>query len=311
MLYVPRKVIFGKSMKINFGLHLGFAITRYPEPEKWTKIVGKELGIRHVQFISDLLPPELPQAIINDQIEKINSNCHKYNIKIDNTFTSPRYNFIAHPDIKISNYWEKWFKKFIKITSKLNAKGTGSVLGIQTVNTIQNSKDKNLNYLIKRWNDLSIYAKKQKLKYLLWEPMSVKREFGETIVKTIKLDKNLNKKNKGVPIKICFDVDHGDVMSKNVNDKDPYQWLKKIGKNSPVIHMKQRTKDVNGHKPFTSEYNKNGVIHPKKFINELQKLNHNEVYIYLELSFREREPYDSNVIKILDESINYWNKYLI
>ena len=102
-------------MKINFGLHLGFAITRYPEPEKWTKIVGKELGIRHVQFISDLLPPELPQTIINDQIEKINSNCDKYNIKIDNTFTSPRYNFIAHPDIKISNYWEKWFKNLLKL----------------------------------------------------------------------------------------------------------------------------------------------------------------------------------------------------
>ena len=51
MLYVPRKH-FWKNMKINFGLHLGFAITRYPEPEKWTKIVEKELGTRHVQFIS-------------------------------------------------------------------------------------------------------------------------------------------------------------------------------------------------------------------------------------------------------------------
>ncbi len=297
-------------MNINFGLHLGFATTRYPEPEKWTELIGKKLGINHVQFISDLLPPELPSSLINQQIKKINYNCHKYNIKIDNTFTSPRYNFIAHPDKQISLYWLNWMKKFIKITSRLGAKGTGSVLGIQSVNTAKKYKNENLKYLYKCWKELSIYAKKQNLEYLLWEPMSIKREFGETINNTLLLDKNLNKANQGVPIKICFDVDHGDVMSKNLDNQNPYKWLKKIGKQSPVIHMKQRTKNVYGHKPFTNEYNKNGIIHPKKFIKELKKLNIDEVYIYLELSFREREPHDSNVIKTINDSINYWRKHL-
>tara|TARA_A100001011_G_C14223009_1_gene805302 strand:+ start:75 stop:971 length:897 start_codon:yes stop_codon:yes gene_type:complete len=297
-------------MKINFGVHLGFAITRYPEPEVWTRIISKQLGLSHVQFISDLLPPELPKSIINEQIKKINDNCEKYNIKIDNTFTSPRYNFIAHPNQKISDYWFKWFKKFINITSKLNAKGTGSVLGIQSFNTLEKYKKNNLNYLIKKWNELSIYAKNKNLEYLLWEPMSVEREFGETISKTSSLNSKLNKKKNGVPIKLCLDVDHGDVMSLNHKDKDPYEWLRRVGKNSPVIHMKQRTKNVHGHKPFTKEFNKVGLIHPKKIVDELKKLNVKEIYIYLELSFREREPYDSNVLKILDESINYWYKYI-
>ena len=42
-------------MKINLGVHLGFAITRYPEPDQWVKIVKKELDIKYVQFASDLL----------------------------------------------------------------------------------------------------------------------------------------------------------------------------------------------------------------------------------------------------------------
>jgi D-erythrulose 1-phosphate 3-epimerase len=74
--------------------------------------------------------------------------------------------------------------------------------------------------------------------------------------------------------------------------------------------MKQRTLNVHGHKPFTDEYNKVGLIHPKKIIEKLKALNVNEVFIYLELSFREREPYDSNVIEVLKESVNYWKRFL-
>ena len=57
-------------MKINLGLHLGFATTRYNDPKIWTNIVRKELGLGHVQFVSDLLNPSLPSKTINDEIKK-------------------------------------------------------------------------------------------------------------------------------------------------------------------------------------------------------------------------------------------------
>ena len=297
-------------MKINFGVHLGFAITRYPEPDQWAKLVREELDISHVQFVSDLLPPELNDDIIEEQIKKINDCANKYQIKIDNTFTSPRYNFIAHPDKKISDYWFNWLKKFILISSKLKSKGTGSVLGIYSVESFKKNNGICDDYLIDKWKELSVYAAENNLEYLIWEPMSVKRELGETIKKTQDLHKRLNNEGSGVPIKICFDVDHGDVTSKNHEDLDPYTWLRRIGNHSPVLHMKQRTKNVHGHKPFTNEYNKEGLIYPKRIIEELKKLDLQEVYIYLELSFREREPYDSNVVNVLKESINYWKRFL-
>ena len=42
-------------MKINLGLHMGFASTRFNNPKIWTDIVRNEFNLEHVQFVSDLL----------------------------------------------------------------------------------------------------------------------------------------------------------------------------------------------------------------------------------------------------------------
>ena len=311
MQYVQNKQIYGKNMKINFGLHLGFAINRFSEPKVWTKIVKNELGIKHVQFVSDLLDPSFDINIIDKEVDKINNAVEKHGIIVDHTFTSPRYNFLGHPDSSIALFWFNWLKKFIDISSLLNAKGAGSLLGIYTVNDFNNRKNIIEKRVINYWKKLSVYAKNSGLEYLLWEPMSIKREMGETIKKTLSLNKKLNNKKTGIPINICLDVDHGDLSSTNPEDKNPYKWIEKVGDFSPVIHIKQRTKNVFGHKPFTKKFNKEGLIKPKKIISQLKKLSVEEVYLYLELSFREREPYDSNVISDLQESINFWKNDLV
>ena len=46
--------------KINLGLHLGFLTTRYNDPKIWTDLVRNEFNLSHVQFVSDLIDPSLP-----------------------------------------------------------------------------------------------------------------------------------------------------------------------------------------------------------------------------------------------------------
>ena len=46
------------------------------------------------------------------------------------------------------------------------------------------------------------------------------------------------------------------------------------------------------------------------FLTGLKKLKINETTLYFEFSFREREPYDSQSIKDIKESVKYWRKYL-
>jgi len=297
-------------MKINLGVFLNFATTRFNDPKIWTNIVRKEFDLDYVQFASDLIDPAMPNTIINSQIEKVNYYTKKNNIKVKHAMTSPRYNYMGHYDMAVSNYWKKWLKKYLYISSKLGAEGAGSHLGIYSFNDLEKNFKIRRKKIINGWIELSKYAKQQGLKYLIWEPMSVKREMGDTIYSTQQLHKELNVKAK-IPILLNLDVDHGNNSSSNKDDFNPYKWIQKLGHLSPAIHLKQKTKDIFSHKPFIKKYNKIGIIKPKKIIKELNKLDIEEVTLYFEFSFREREPYDSRSIKDIKESVNYWKKYLV
>ena len=297
-------------MKINLGLHMGFASTRFNNPKIWTDIVRNEFKLEHVQFVSDLLEPSMPINIVNDQIKKINYYTKKNKIKIKHTMTSPRYNYMGSTDIAVSNYWKNWLKKFIKISSQIGAEGAGSLLGIYSFDDLKNNSMATRKKIINGWVDLSSYAKKCGLKYLIWEPMSVKREMGDTIAETHKLHKELNQKSM-IPILLNLDVDHGNNSSKNKDDFNPYKWIEKLGHLSPAIHLKQKTKDIYTHKPFIKKYNDIGIIKPKKIIEYLKKLDIEEITLYFEFTFREREPFDSRSIKDIKESVKYWKDYIV
>jgi D-erythrulose 1-phosphate 3-epimerase len=296
-------------MKINLGLHLGFASTRFYEPKIWTDIVRNEFNLDYVQFVSDLIEPSLPKKIIKNEIKKIKFYTKKHKIYIKHAMTLPRYNYIGHSNPYISNYWKNWLKDFIKISSELGVEGAGSLLGIYSFDDLENNFQKIRKRVIDGWVDVSKYAKTCGIKYLIWEPMSVKREMGETIRATKSLHNELNRKSH-IPILLNLDVDHGDIKSKNKDDYNPYKIIKSLGKYSPAIHLKQKTKDIYSHKPFIKKYNKIGLIKPDKIINELSKTGIKEVTLYFEFSFREREPFDSSSIKDIKESVKYWRKYL-
>ena len=296
-------------MKINLGLHLGFASTRYNNPKIWTDIVRNEFNLDYVQFVSDLIEPNLPKHIIDEEIKKVNFYTKKHKIKIKDTMTLPRYNYIGHHNPKISDYWKDWLKRFVKISAQLGAQGAGSLLGIYSFDDLNNNFSYTRKKIIDGWVDISKYAKLCGIKYLIWEPMSVRREMGDTIHSTQKLHAELNKKSH-IPILLNLDLDHGNIASKNKDDFNPYKIIKKLGKFSPAIHIKQKTKDIYSHKPFIKKYNKIGIIKPDKIIKELKKTGIDEVTLYFEFSFREREPFDSNSVKDIKESVNYWRKYL-
>ena len=296
-------------MNINLGLHIGFASTRYNDPKIWAEIVRNEFGLNYVQFTSNLLEPSYSNDIIKNEIKKINYYTKLHNIKIDHTFTSPRGNYLGHSNRLIKNYWLKWLKNFLWISKELGAEGAGSLLGIMTFDDLDNNFRKREKDILDGWRELSIYAKKIGLKYLLWEPMSIKREMGDTIKYTKYLHKKLNSKSK-VPILLNLDVDHGNHFSNDKRDGDPYEWLNDLSYLSPSIHIKQKTKDVYTHKPFIKKYNKIGIIKPEKILRSLEKSKCKNTTLYFEFSFREREPFDSQSIKDIKESVKLWRQYV-
>jgi sugar phosphate isomerase/epimerase len=291
------------------GINTGFAVNRYPEPEEWIRIVGEDLELKVVQFTADMLNVDLPAKVIKNQVDRIQKTCEFYDIDISSTFTGAftRVNHLAHPDYEIRQHWIKWFKKFVDLSVDLGCDSMGSHFGIFTHrdNNNQDGRQKRRQENIDAWHEVAFYAKEKGLKFLTWEPMSISREQGEVISEARKLQNDVNI-NSPLPFKICLDVDHGDVSSSDPRDTDPYSWLQEFAVDSPLIHLKQSHVNKSGHWPFIAEHNEIGRIQPDKVVKILMDEHINKVDLILELSFREREPFDSSVIEVLKESVQFW-----
>lgn len=300
-------------MKARLGINTGFAINRYPSPSEWIPLVAETFGLKLVQFTADLLNPSLPSDIIRSQIKAINELKKEHGIEIKHTFTSSftRVNHLAHPDEQTRKYWAEWFCRFADISVELGAESMGSHFGIFSVNDLKDPKvmKERFSQVVDGWHRIASYAKKAGLKYLAWEPMSIPREMGETTAEAKRIHKAVND-GSALSFKLCLDVDHGDVASKDPKDTDPYAWIKEMGKETAMFHMKQPLKDKRGHYPFTPENNAQGKITPEKFLSALQDAGIGDIDLLLELSFREREPFESNMIRDIKTSVEYWRPHV-
>ncbi len=298
-------------MKLKLALNTGFAVNRFILPEQWVYLFKDELGINYAQVTADMFMPYLIDPLAKKIAERTRNICEKKGFIIDSTFTGAftRLNNFSHPVAEVRDYTLKWFKAFADISVILGANSLGSHLGIQTIpeNIDPESNQQILNTTIHYWEKLAEYASKIGLKYLTWEPMSISREYGETLEKASYIQSRFNK--FPLPVKICLDVDHGDVSSANKDDTNPYRWIEKFGKDAPLIHLKQSHIDKGSHWPFTPEHNAKGKIIPELVISSLTKAGAEEVCLILELSFRERSTIEKTMIDDLKESVNFWITY--
>ena len=300
-------------MQIKLGINTGFALNRYTAPEQWIPLVAETFGLRLVQFTADLLNPSLPDDIIAAQLPKIQGLLADYGVRVAHTFTSAftRVNHLSHPDPAIRAYWVDWFGRFARISAALGAESMGSHFGILTVPDLADPavRAERFQQDIDGWHQIAAMAAKEGLHYLTWEPMSLPREYGETLAETRRIHTAVNQ-DSPLPFKLCLDVDHGDVASANPDDTDPYAWIREFAREAPIIHLKQTSANKHGHWPFAPEYNKNGRITPEKLLTALAAAGVEQVTLLLELSFRERQPYEDRLIDDIIASVEYWRPFV-
>ena len=295
----------------NLSVNTGFAVNRITDYEEFLRFVKFKLKIDYIQPTSDWLNLFMPKKYTIKNINKLNRTLVKNQIKVNSLFTGAftRLNHLAHSDKEYQIFWINWFKNFIDISIDLGAKYVGSHLGILSYSDNINRSKILKNRVIKNWEILNEYAYKKNKISLIWEPMSISREFGETISECKKIQRILNKNTKN-KFKLCVDVGHGDINSKNKKNYDPYFWLKSFAKESPVVHIKQVKKGDFGHLPFTKKNNIKGIIDPKKVVKIINQERNDTTELAFELSFKERDPIDKNMRKDIINSIKYWKKFL-
>lgn len=287
----------------SLGINLGFANNRFPEPDVWTDIVANKLGLHKVQFVADILNPMIKrynEIYYKDQVSKTVECITKYNISVTSIMTSSftRVNHFAHPYGGYRETWFMWFIDFLKTGSLLGAKSAGSHFGILTVDSLRN-KEVYYKEALQYWKELSIIAKDLNYDFLFFEPMSVDREFGNTIESTKIILDDLNSLS-ALPFKLCLDVGH----APHPSQRDYRDWLKVFAKDSSIIHLQQTTLNSSNHSPFTDKYNRSGIIDPVYIINYLNS-NGLSPELDLEISFREKEEIENTVIPDLIESVSY------
>ncbi len=295
-----------------FGMNTGCLINRYVEPHDWAKLVGETFGLRHVQLTTEMIRPDLDWSVHKLLIGEIKQACAQYSVSIPEVFTDAfsRVNHFAHPIPEVRAHWMRWMKRACEIAVELGADSFGSHPGITTSRDAADPTryEASTAQVVEGWQELAAFAKTLGMKSLLWEPMSIRREFGETITKAQALHRRLND-GAAIPVLMCFDVDHGDVSSTNLKDTDPYAWMETFAGDIGSIHLKQSGKNKDGHRPFIPEFNTTGRILAQDFMKAASKLTRPK-RLFLELSFREREPADSLLVPQLKASIDYWRPFL-
>ena len=301
-------------MPLTLSLNTNPLVNRFAEPDDLIETVARDMRIRDLQLTHEFINPSWPTPVTQRLTKTMMAALARTGVRVTSGMTGPygRLNHFGHPDAEVRRYYVEWLKTFADITADLGGTSVGTQFAIFTYRDYDepSRREALIERAIACWAEVAEHAKRAGLEFIFWEPMSVGREFGETIPAALALQERLSAANMAIPMKMMADIDHGDVTSLDASDYDPYAWARAVPKISPIIHIKQSLMDKGGHRPFTAAFNAQGRIQPESLLKALAQGGAVDNEICLELSFKEREPNDREVIAQIAESITFWAPHI-
>lgn len=301
-------------MALTLSLNTNPLVNRFADPDDLIDTVARDLRIRDLQLTHEFINPSWPAPVISRLTRQMRAALHRTGVCVTSGMTGPygRLNHFGHPDRDVRRHYVDWFKTFADITADLGGTSVGTQFAIFTYRDYDDAarREALTHIAIDCWAEVAEHAKAAGLQSVFWEPMSVGREFGETIAAALALQARLTAAQMAVPMWMMADIDHGDITSPNPDDFDPYAWARAVPKVSPIIHIKQSLMDKGGHRPFTAAFNAKGRIHPEPLLAAFAAGGAQDNEICLELSFKERDPNDREVIPQIAESVAFWAPYI-
>lgn len=300
-------------MPLSLSISCNPLLNRVAEPADLVEICANQIGIRRIQLTNEIINPCWPAKTVKRLVDQFSKSAAANDLQATSlmTGTYARINNMGHPDAEVRQWSFDWMSIFAEIAGDVGASSMGSQFAIMTWRDYDDPtrRDMLINEALNGWEQVWKAAEKAGLEYIFWEPMSVGREFGHTIEATAALNDKI--KARGLPLKLLLDVDHGDLQSGNPDDIDPYKWIAALARDSPIIHIKQsHAINKSGHNPFIEPFNSEGRIHADELVPALEQYGPEDMEVCLELSFREREPVDRNVVAQMRQSVEYWRPHI-
>lgn len=296
------------------GVNNCWAVKRWIEPEVWVEIVASKLDLRYVQFSYDLLDPRSSPQALDDIVYRTIDACRSYGVVIQSCFTglaAYSFNLLSHPYMSMRMDGYDWYVKAIELASRFKAEAVGGHVGAMSVRDYRDRGRRSYieSILIDSLRSLSYRALDLGLKSILVEPMPVPREIPSTISEAEYLMAEVSRDPKA-SVKLCIDLGHAcNPEAPTPEDRDPYEWVRRLARYTPCIHVQQTDGRADRHWPFIEEYNRVGIIQPSKLISALDEGGAGRVYLFLEVIHPFEYP-DDRVLEELRESSRYWREYV-
>ena len=295
-------------MQVRLGINTCFAVKRWPLPADWIPIVRDRLGLKLVQHSFDLVPAGSTTA----DAEALAFSAAAAGLDLHSTFTGlAAYsdNLLLSPGPAGRTAAANWFEWAIRWTAAVGGVATGGHVGAFAVpDRADPVRRESL------WADLqaallrlSGTASRAGLAYLMVENLAAARE-----PSTMAMIRDLltSGDDSHVPIRLCLDVGHMCVPGTSGADRDPYAWLRELGRAAPVIQLQQSDADSDHHWPFTAERNAVGRIDADRVLEALEDGGVDETVLILEV-IPAFEQDDDAVLNDLIASADYWRDALV
>jgi sugar phosphate isomerase/epimerase len=299
-------------VRVELGINTCFAVKRWPRPEDWAPIVADRLGLGLVQHSFDLIPePATLEAGASAARARgaraVAATAADAGLRIHSTFTglaAYSANLLLDPDPAGRAAATGWYEQAIAYTAALGGVATGGHVGAFSVPDWTDPARR-----AARWDDLRSAldglagaAHRAGLDYLMVENLAAARE-----PSTMAMIRELLTVGDAdhVPIQLCLDVGHMCVTGTTGPDRDPYAWLRKLGRYAPVVQLQQSDAEGDHHWPFTPERNAAGRIDADRVLAALADGGVEQTALILEVipSFEQE---DGAVLDDLAASVDYW-----
>lgn len=294
-------------MRLRLGINTCFAVKRWPRLEDLAPIVRDRLGLTIVQHSLDLAGPEIDPAAG----ARLAAGVRQAGLQLHSTFTGlAAYsdNLLLHPDPDRRDRAESWFRSVVAYTAAAGGHATGGHVGAFSR---PDWDDPDLRRA--RWTGLrdslgriAAAARAAGLDYLVVENLAATREPSTLAMIGDLLDEGDDAR---VPIRLCLDVGHMCVPGTTGPDRDPYAWLRALGRHAPIVQLQQSDEAGDHHWPFTAARNAAGRIQAEAVIDALAEGGVAESVLVLEVI----PPFEQDDALVLDDlaaSVDYWREAL-
>ena len=109
-----------------------------------------------------------------------------------------------------------------------------------------------------------------------------------------------------MPMRLCLDVGHRNMEDPAKPESNPYEWIRRYGEITPVIHLQQSDSRASQHWPFTSEFNRKGCIEPDDLMAAIEQSGLKKCLLVMEINHKAYHPYEIQIIDNLSQSMEYW-----